>query len=272
MIFANLLADKMQQADIAKGKKPTAMGTLFRYSAAGSCARQQAYTALGEETTESWDVCSAYVTGLGETIHVLLQKAISEKYPNAQFEIASKVNDYISGSCDGFLTMPNGDKVVIEIKTRGQFAWQKETGYGMWKQVEPEGPKWAAITQAGMNAMALGAEHVVMISLAKECISVSKAEKMGIADPHERYAAEWWVPREEWETYALEEIDRINSIVTTLDSGFLPEPEVVDDNGKRVKIKHLSHWSCDYCDFKTLCKSDGPGLVPVTITTKKEEK
>jgi len=272
MLFANLLADKMQERDIERGKKPTAMNTKFRYSSAGSCARQQAYTALGEETTELWDVCSAYVTGLGETIHELLQEAIQDKYPNAQFEIPSKVNDNISGSCDALLNMNNGDKVLIEIKTRGQYAWQKETGYGMWKQVEPEGPKWGAIAQAGMNALALGAEHVVMISLAKECISAGKAQKMNIVDPHERYAAEWWIPREEWEAYALAEIERVDAIVSTLDSGFLPEPEVVDDNGNRVKIKHLSHWSCDYCDYKSLCKSDGPGQVPVQITKQKAEQ
>lgn len=272
MIFANLLAEKMQQRDVERGPKPTAMNTPFRYSAAGSCARQQAYAAIGEEKTEAWDACSAYNTGLGEIIHELLQEAIGDKYPGSEFEVASKINDNISGSCDAFVTMPNGDKVIIEIKTRGQYAWQKETGFGQWKQVEPEGPKWGAIAQAGMNALGLGAEYVVMVSLAKECISNSRAKKMNITDEHERYAAEWWIPREEWEHIALSEIERIDSIVTTLDSGFLPEPEVVDDNGNRAKIKFGSHWACDYCDYKTLCQSDGPGQVPVRITNKKEEQ
>jgi len=266
MLFAQLLGQKWNDEDLAKGPKPTAMGTPYRYSAAGSCSRQQAYNALGVQPSEPFDVASSWATHLGEIIHEQFQAAIGEKYPNAQFEVASQIDHLLSGSCDGILTLEDGTKVLIEIKTRGQYAWQKETGIGQWKRTEPEGPKWGAIAQAGMNALALGADVVVMISLAKESVSHNKRQKMGIADIHEAYAAEWWVPKEEFETYALEEVARVHSIQADLDARVLPEQEVVDDNGKRVIIKNGSHWACDYCQFKTICKADGDGPVQLSLT------
>ena len=268
MEIGHLLAKKWNDAHQEAGSKPTAMGTKFRYSAAHSCSRQQAYRALGAEETEPFDVASSWVTGIGEIIHEKLQDAILEVYPDAQFEVASQVNEHLSGSCDGLLTH-GGEKVLIEIKTRGQYPWQKETGIGQYKQTQPAGPSLAAVAQAGMNALGLEAEYVCMVSLAKEAVSVTKAAKMGITDPYERFAAEWWIPREEWEPLALREVERISLIAESLEEGVLPLPVVVDDNGSQLAIKYKSYWACDYCAFASTCAVDGNAAIPVSLSAYK---
>ena len=272
MDIAHLLAEKWNKEDLAAGAKPTALGTAYRYSAAHNCSRQLAYAALNAEQTELFDAPSSWVTRLGTMIHEEMQEAIKEVYPDAEFEVASQVDANLSGSCDGILTHA-GEKVVIEIKTRGQYAWQKETGYGQWKKTEPKGPSLAAVCQAGLNAIGLGAEYVCMVSLAKECISVSKRRKLDIDNSYEAFAAEWWIPREEWEPLAQAEMARVQEIEEGLTvRGYLPAPEIVNDDGQRESVKIGSHWACDYCAFRSTCESDGNGIVPVAISNYKEKQ
>ena len=127
MKYAHLLAEKWNREDLAVGSKPTALGTPMRYSSAHGCSRQMAYAAVAQPT-EVWDVASTWVTRLGTLIHEELQAAILEQHPNARFEVASQVNDYISGSVDGIV-----GNTVLEIKTVGNYVWQQQTGLGQFK-------------------------------------------------------------------------------------------------------------------------------------------
>lgn len=265
-IFATLLADKWNREDRAVGLKPTALGTPMRYSSAHGCSRQMAYAAIAEPT-EEWDTASSWVTRLGTLIHEQLQAAIAEQYPTAQFEVASKCGDYISGSADGYIPSEYGEGVVLEIKTVGNYVWAQQTGLGQFKRSEPKGPKEAAIVQAGMNALGIGGvEHLCLITLAKECVSVSKAEKMELAE-WERYAAEWWYARDEWEPMALAEINRMTNIAEELIHGdVLVSPEVVDDGYQTKQITAGSYWTCDYCAYRTVCVQDGPAPIKVSIS------
>lgn len=264
MAFAHLLARKWLNEDIARGPKPTAKGTPFRYSDAHGCSRKMQYSALNATTTEPWDAASAWVTNLGTLLHEHLQEAIAEQAPNAQFEVASQVNEYLSGSCDGYIPGPLGigNGLVLEIKTVGQYVFNSQAGYGNYKRTEPKGPKWSAIVQAGMNAIGIErggepeVEFLALISLAKEAVSVNKAKTLGITDPYERFAQEWWFPRHEWEGPALEEINRITQIAEDTKDGLLVQPSVVEDDLSHKNITPGSYWACDYCPFRTLCEQD----------------
>ena len=273
-VFAHLLAEKWNREDRAIGSKPTALNTPMRYSSAHGCSRQMAYAAVAEPT-EPWDVASTWVTRLGTLIHEELQAAIAEQYPAAQFEVASQCGDYISGSADGYIPGP-GDApgIVLEIKTVGNYVWEQQTGYGKFKRTEPKGPKEAAIVQAGMNALGIGnVDNLCLITLAKECVSVSKAAKLEITD-YDRFCAEWWYTRDEWEPQALEEIERMTQVAAELEDGWLPAPEIVDDDYTRKQITAGSYWTCDYCSFRTTCEADGPAPIKVSISnmTPKETK
>jgi len=268
MTFAHLLAKKWLEEDEARGPKPTAKGTPFRYSDAHGCSRKMQYAAVGATPTEEWDAASAWVTNLGTLLHEQLQDAIAETMPNAQFEVASQVNHYLSGSCDGYIPGPDGQPgIVVEIKTVGQYVFNSQAGYGNYKRNDPKGPKWSAIVQAGMNAIGIerGGEPEVgfltLISLAKEAVSVNKAKTLDITDPYERFAQEWWLHRAMWEEPALEEINRISEIAEETLSGLLVAPSAVDDDLSHKKITPGSYWQCDYCPFRSLCEQDTQNAV-----------
>jgi hypothetical protein len=278
-VFAHLLAEKWNKEDQEAGSKPTALNTLLRYSSAHGCARQWAYAALAQPT-EAWDVASTWVTRLGTLIHEVAQEAIVERYPDFKAEVPSKVNEYISGSADG-LARIDDYRAIVEIKTVGNYVWQQQTGFGQFKKTDPKGPKPAAIVQAGMNAIGIEntytpleyVDYLCLITMAKEAVSIGKAAKMGIENPYDRFVAEWWFPRMEWEDPTLEEIDRMTLAGEQIEAGELPAPEVVNDDYQRVSIRAASDcWQCDYCSFRTLCEQDGniTNIADSAMTTKEQ--
>jgi hypothetical protein len=267
MRYAHLLAQKWNIEDQEAGKKPTALNTPFRYSAAHGCSRAWVYGALAEPT-EEWDVASTWVTRLGTLIHEEAQLAMGEVNPMLQFEVASKINAYISGSADGWDPVQGH---LLEIKTVGNYVWSQQTGFGNFKRSEPKGPKAAAIVQAGLNAIGINiallesnpnsypsVNDLCLITMAKEAVSIAKADKMGIVDDYERFVAEWWYPRHEWEDAVTDEIGRFTVAGEEMDEGYLPKPVAVDDDYRRINLSPTGDaWQCAYCPFRTLCEEDG---------------
>lgn len=259
--------------------KPTALGTPLRYSSAFGCARQQGYAAFDAEPTEPMDEAGAWVTGIGTLIHEALQDAISRVFPEAQFEVASGT-EYLSGSCDALIPakyfegytaagLPNemsGTHVLWELKTMGTYSFDKQVGWnrmrGEWKY--PEGPALKAIAQAGMNALGIEGSNediridwVVMGSTTFEALSKTKAEKMGVEE-YNRFLAEFWIPRSQWEPLAMAELKRANDTHAALLAGYLPDRTARDDEGAIITLDpNGKAWQCDYCAFKTLCIQDG---------------
>jgi hypothetical protein len=274
--ITHLLAKKMWER--AQVPKPTALGTPLRFSSSFGCARQQGYYAFDAQPTEPIDPAGAWVTGIGTLIHEHLQAAISDVFPSAEFEVASGT-DFISGSCDALISADyfepeiDGTHVLWELKTMGTYSFDKQVGWnrmrGEWKY--PEGPAKKAIAQAGMNALGIEGsrpevhiEWIVMGSLTFEALSKNKADNMGV-DEYNRFLAEFWIPREEWEPLAMRELRRANEIHESLTVGFLPDRHAVDDDGNLILLNPKGkNWQCDYCAFRTLCIEDGQDQVWIT--------
>ena len=122
-------------------------------------------------------------------------------------------------------------------------------------------------SQAGLNA--LGLEHergitinwLVMGSITFEALRKQKSEKLGVDDV-DRVMAEFWIPREDWEPIAMEEIARMYAIADRIKNGFLAERQAIDDDGQLVELDpNGSAWNCAYCQYRTTCIQDGPGTV-----------
>jgi len=277
--------------------KPTAMGTPLRYSSAFGCGRQQGYAALGAEPTEPMDEAGAWATGLGTIIHEALQDCISRKFPSAQFEVASKI-EQTSGSCDALIAYAElepfitygwshkqGTHVLYELKTMGTYSFDKQVGWNRMRGVasEGEGPALKAIAQAGMNAIGIMAENpdvtiewLVMGSITFEALSKNKAANMGVEGTN-RFLAEFYIPSSEWSPIAHEEMNRMRGLAWTIDKGYLADRVAIDDNGKAIELNPNSgkFWQCDYCAFKTVCVQDGAGQVRIMdseLTTRKENQ
>lgn len=263
--------------DKAQLPKPTALGTPLRYSSSYACSRQQGYYAFDAEPTEPMDPAGAWVTGLGTIIHEATQEAIKRAFPSADFEVPSGT-EYLSGSCDALIEVSDlrdrkveGTHVLWELKTMGTYSFDKQVGWnrmrGEWKY--PEGPAEKAVTQAGMNALGIEGSHdgvriewIVMGSVSFEALSKTKADRMGVT-PFNRFMAEFWVPRSEWEPLAMAELRRMEGIHESLTRGFLPDRVARGDDGNLLFLNPNSgkHWQCDYCAFRTLCQQDGAGEV-----------
>jgi len=276
--------------------KPTAMGTPLRYSSAFGCGRQQGYAAFDAEPTEPMDEAGAWATGLGTIIHEALQDCISRKYPSAQFEVSSRLGD-ISGSCDALISLEEiraahddwdvdwgqGTHLLYELKTMGTYSFDKQLGWNRMRGTvshEGEGPAHKAIVQAGMNAIGIEAafngavriEYLAMGSITFEALSKNKAAAMGVEGVN-RFLAEWYVGRETWEPWALEEIERMRGFAWNIDQGYLPDRFALTDGNQFLELNPNSSkfWQCDYCAFRTACQQDGPGQVRIldSVITKR---
>ena len=259
--------------------KPTALGTKFRYSSAFGCGRQQGYAAIGLEPTEPMDEAGAWATGLGTIVHEALQDSLSRKFPSAQFEVASQFGG-VSGSCDALIDVKDfnglidvtGTHILYELKTMGTYSFDKQVGWNRMRGVAQsvgEGPALKAIAQAGMNALgimksdpSIDIQWLVMGSVTFEALSKNKASTMGVEGTN-RFLAEFYIPREEWEIIAFEERDRMGALEWAVNQGYLPDRIGLDDNGAPVALNPLSGraWQCDYCAFRSACIEDGGGQV-----------
>jgi len=278
-LVTHLLLQEWQER--AQVPKPTALDTPLRYSSAHGCARQMGYNAFDAEPTEPVDAAGAWVMGVGSEVHELVQESIARHFPQAEFEVATKLGEFLSGSCDAYIPDTDIGNVLFELKTMGTFAFDKQVGWKRMgrKTVDPEGPKPGAITQAGLNAFGVEEKYGVTIdvlvlgSLTFEALSKNMATAMGISDMS-RVMAEFHVPRDVWEPMAQAELDRMNEIGEVVQHGYLPRRMAVEDNGNVTELDPFGRfWQCDYCAFRTTCVNDGASLVYINDSklTKREE-
>jgi hypothetical protein len=282
-LFVSCLADEIVAARAAAGPKPKAHDTLFRYSRAGSCARLLAMDAAGIAETNPMDECGAWVTFLGTLIHEHVQAAIERRFPGAQAEVTSVIVEAsVSGSADEVIPPVEalavvgweGGKVLFELKTIGGTGFSQAIGVNRkaYKRDTPKGPRVSAKRQAALNAYANECDTVVVGYLATEAISKGLAEKLGLSD-RDRYCAEWWYSREDWEPLAKEEIRRMGAVKALLEEGVIADRWAVEDDGTQKLLNpELARpdWKCLYCGHFDVCKTVGPGEVPLDQLTGRE--
>lgn len=283
--FAHLLALSWHAEDREAGDRPHAIvGTRFRHSDAGACARRIAYKAAHIEATDEIDLCGTWNTRLGTLIHDLWQAELQRTYPDAQIEVTSQVMEDGSGSMDALVRVsPSawpggaGDRLVsIELKTVGGYAMKAAIGK-IRRGTPAEGPKSEHVIQGALNAMAHRADELVIAYLAKETLSKGYSE---VPDA-ERFCAEWTLTREQYEPIAQLEIERIEGILNLLDTGLLASRkvpgipgEIVDPATSRWEVKDSegmildtgSAWGgqmCLYCSHLGLCDQLPSGRVDV---------
>jgi hypothetical protein len=270
-VLTHLLAKKFLKD--SQTPKPTAFNTIMRYSGAFGCTRQMAYDYFEAEPSNPTPVTGAWVMNLGTLIHEALQREIAAFDPLARFEEPSQVNQYISGHTDGLIDLKRWGWCLFELKTMGEFPFKKAMGYkGMFnsaQKVAAQGPSLSAITQAGMNALALEEKHGIRIELlimgviTYEPVKQGAAEAMGI-DDLDRFMGEFHIEREYWEPMARAEIERLTEAAVEIEEGYLPQRFARDDNGDEIRLyADSSNWRCDpaYCKYRDLCESDGEGLL-----------
>ena len=223
-MLTSLLVDAIHEANVAEGKRPKAFDTLFRASDAGKCGRQIAFGSLGYEETEPMDLAGEWVTTLGTRIHEMWQDALlGDPGYDSQVEVKVRHGDLLSGHLDALITTPEGIKICYELKTMGSYGFDKSMGLmrKSWSRKAPEGPRLSAILQGAMNALASGADVLIIGIIGLEAMSKGYAEKVGASDL-DRIMGEWHYSRQEFEPLALGELDRLREVKQWLDEETLP--------------------------------------------------
>jgi hypothetical protein len=259
-VFTHLWLEDQMADNAAKGKKPQAFDTPFRYSDSGKCARALAYSALGYEG-EPFDAAGTLVTGLGTYIHELAQEAILKRYPDAKFEIPTRVATS-SGHCDGIIETEEYGRVLYELKTMNGTAYRRSMGLNInsWAKSGPEGPRISTILQSALNAQANDCDTIIIGHIALEAVGKGVAKRLDV-DEWSRIITEFVIPKEVWEPAADQEMNRQSKIIEKLDEGRLPKPVAVDKDFELVDVDphNDKFWQCGYCSYRDQCVSDGPG-------------
>jgi hypothetical protein len=259
-MLTGILVDAIRAANEEAGKRPKAFDTMFRHSDAAKCGRQMALSHLEVPETEPMDDAGHWVTTLGTWIHEKWQEALLLADPKAQIEVQLRHGDLTSGHADAVMTTQEGVKILMELKTVGSFAFDKATGLMRknWARKEPEGPRMSAIVQGSLNALACGADVLVIGLIGLEAMSKGYAEKVG-ASELDRFIAEWHYTRAEYEPLALMELDRLAEIKTWIDAGDLPPRWGLNDKGYLETYEpERSQFPCSYCSYRSLCIEVGP--------------
>lgn len=251
------------------GPKPTATGTLLRCSSAGSCERQQAFSAIKAKPTEQRSSETLLAFEIGNAIHNSLQEMMLARDDfDTQVEVPvdlSSLGVSLSGHCDALITDSQGNKIVVEIKTM--------SGYGASRTFGSD-PKREHVCQAGLYATGLEADAILIVYVAKEADRGWKVRPGQIAQWYYELDEEVY-PDESVRDVVNSELARFSRVEHYLNQGLLPEPLVQDSNEdyamSRVELvgpfgapsKH-HHWECRYCIYNSACADIGPNHIDIS--------
>lgn len=270
--FGHLLAARWQHTDVTDGPRPFAEPTRIRHSWSGKCAREISLHIHGAPV-EPMDLAGIWTVNLGRVIHDLWGAALQAAHPDAEVEVACRVEGLdASGHADALL--PDGRRIAVEVKTIGGFGYKCAIG----ARGAAEGPRPDHLAQAAVNGLALDADEVVVVYLSREALSVAEAKRARL-DETGRFCAEWTYPRDDYVPIAQAEVRRLQRILDLADRGELAPTQIptlprgariVDpstgtweqrDRGQIVDMG--TSWHCGYCPVQKACVAVGsPGIVP----------
>ncbi len=250
-----------------EGPKPTAFGTVFRASDAGSCIRKRVFSAIDTLETEEIAPTSLLAFEIGNAIHESIQEALLRS-TDVMLEVETPIDLStealsLSGHTDGIITMDDGTKIILEIKTMAGFGARQTFGGS---------PKREHIAQAGMYALGVEADGILLVYVSKETV---------FKTPIKPGSVEQWyfgmddeaLPYESVREIAQIELDRFTDANGIFDSGMLPEALVPNDAGELVRVdnppgymsKGIKPWNCAYCNYNSICRAVGPDEVSLEI-------
>lgn len=266
------------QAEGQVGRAKAIPERRFRASWAGKrCDRSLYYALIDSPESEPSTLADYWRFGLGTMVHEYLQDAFVDLFPNVECEVAVDLAPIgVDGSATVDMVVPapeGGRPTVVEIKTINGFGFKKSaTAF----KGPAEGPRWSAVVQGALAAMALDADLIVAY-LSLENLSPSIALNYGDGTNVGQFAAEWHFTNEQVREIALAEVERINRVMVMLDADIVPprtlhDPEIqpggtVFDPAKGswsvrsgdTVLATGRTWMCDYCSHRTLCVADGEG-------------
>lgn len=157
--FAHILAEAWGAS--RDQDKATALGTPFRHSDAGKCARYLSYVAAGLPVSDPMDLTGIWTTGMGERLHEEWQAALAARYPDAEIEVKVRMEGADGSGHIDAVVVADSTTIAYELKTVGGYAYKGAVG-AMSKGKAAEGPKSEHLIQAALNGVGADADQVVI--------------------------------------------------------------------------------------------------------------
>lgn len=225
-------------------------------SSAGGCARAIGFRIVAIEPSNPITPDALVNFYIGDAVHDVVQKAIVTHWPDATTEVTGQVDDFLTGHCDVLYTAEDGEKVVCEIKTVSDFAYELATGdalksNGRWKKKQPDppqGPKTEHVLQDLIYAHMFDAKYIAIVYVRKT------------AAKDEPILKEWRFVAADFDHQLQAELQRLREIVTTVREGNLPARKF---DGNTIYDPLKTRWPCSYCSYLTLCSKLESGIVPL---------
>jgi hypothetical protein len=216
---------------------------------------------------------------LGTAIHEAFQEAAVAKWGADAVVVEAKVrwDDLDASGHIDLVVKANGLVYVLELKTMGGFAYKSSIGLVTGKNArieEPEGPRVTAILQGALNALAYGADVLVIAEMALESVSKGNAAQAGLTEIG-RFASEWHYTQEEYLPWAYGEKNRLGNIIDVVKADMLPDTFVVNSHMRQERLNPGNvndktglpwQWQCAYCPHLEACQHIGLGEVPLVQT------
>lgn len=245
-------------------------GSKVRASWAGDCAHAVALHVAGVEPTDPPTVADAWRFNIGTLVHEQVQAAIEKAFPGSRSEVKVRIGEHGSGHMDLWVVKPDGETWSVEIKTINGTGFRRSTS-----RRDPEGVRIKYAMQGALNAYSHDPQpdHLLIAVFSLETMSTKEADKNLLPDEYSRFAAQYTFTRDEYTTLALDEIARLERIVTVTEERgsdyvprLIPDPflphhkvrdprkgllSVLDDNDREIGIGHT--WHCGYCPFQSHC-------------------
>lgn len=257
--------DLLREERDEQGPKPTADGTRFRASDARMCHRKRGLSALGYQPTNQVADSTLDAFYTGNRIHEAYQRIVTERW-GGTIEVVASLTDIgvdVSGSADGLYPVPPllDTTAVLEIKSMKRFGYNLAVhgaGDPRWKPSCKPGPKAEHLTQAGVYALALGAEYVHIVYVCKDDDAVTEWF-FHVEDPLEH------LDGQSVADLVADEVLDLERLARQADAGQIPAREVPGFGWVQSLPEFGSNrgdpWLCRYCDFYDLCDTLGPDQV-----------
>lgn len=267
--------DHIHENDEPHDREPDA--PYFASDAGSRCLRQLYYKMSGAPRPEM-DLPTEWKLSLGTMVHAQLEQVIIARFKEWSSEHRFRLEPIGipgRGKADVIVPSPLG-KVVVDFQTQNGF------GYKMAATTfkgGPNGPMLGKEIQVALAVVALDADFGIVANLALEVLGPAFAPNLP-ADDILRMAAQWTISRERCDALVRTEVRRVELSMAAMKGGYLPVRQlslpnvpknavIVDPDKGRWNVaegdkvlQFGTAWPCDYCDFRELCKADGPGTSP----------
>lgn len=204
-------------------------------SEAYGCSRKTAMRIAGFKAANDISLMGAIARDIGNFLHDKVQALLTRIYEDRKFQAEVPWNDdLISGRADGLYQNADGEAVVLEIKSMGEWGFKQAL-----KRNEPDP---GHLMQAQISAVFFKAKWVHLLYI----------RKVGKGD--EPATLEWVLPVDRQS--AVAEINRLKAIAQGVRDGKIAD-RIYDH--QVVVVPDRKKWPCNFCPYIGLCEAAGPG-------------